>query len=320
MVQVKDDVASEAFATVRQPFFGTDVKQLNVARGDLVTIKERSSVWCTVRHHGTGRVGLVPTAYINVPPAPGTKRPSKAAVIARLTQQSQKDVDTGLLNHAGVTASGSKEYWRTIAVPLEAHIAAARKGLFVPEGLQGAREFFSTHGDMREKLVKPAPARCNKLSQLATPRGGAASQTADQSPQPPSGRKPVLGTPRSAALSYRARPSPRQRLRSLKGSESARPAIKSRPQEFFAADTYVGQATVTSLRTQMIDRTVNLNVPAEGAAQSRSAEALVQRLSERDIDTAEEAAERKQRLEEEQFAAQFSAQLALAKRELHSER
>jgi len=67
----------------------------------------------------------------------GTKRPSQASVIARLTQQTQKGVDTKLLNH-GAACGNNKEYWRTVAVPLEAHMAAARRGLIVPDALQGS--------------------------------------------------------------------------------------------------------------------------------------------------------------------------------------
>jgi hypothetical protein len=283
---------------------------------------------------------LVPTAYINQAPKPGTKKSSKAAVLARLTQQSHKEADTGLLLSGDSQARGNKEYWRTIAVPLEAHVAAARKGLIVPDVLHGAREFFSTHEDMHERLVKPTPARGKKLSQLATPKGGTAAlariraeaqarhkdfDSVDGSktpkvPQPPSARKPVLGTP----LSCRAKPSPR-RLRSLKGSKSARAATESarsanerqRPQEF-GADTYVGHATVKSLRTQVIERKVN--DPCEATVELRSAEELARRLNERDVYMAQQAAERKLKLEEDQFATQFDAQLMAAKRELHYKR
>ena len=326
------DVPPESFATVRQAFFGTTQEQLNVARGDIVTINDRKGVWCKVRDHSTGRTGLVPTAYINMPPGPGEKRPTQLSVVSRLTQQTKKETDTNVLAHsAGQT--GKKEYWRTIAVPLEAHIAAARKGLFVPEVLQGAREFFHTHADMQEKLAKPAPARNRKLSQLATPKGGAsalqemrAQAEARQKefaasgmgeggtprvPQPPSGKKP-LGT---ASLTFRAKPSPR-RLRSLnaKGSESER---RQGPREF-GVDSYVGQSAVKSLRTQIVERRVR--EPAEATVEVRSAEQQARRLNERDIETAKVAVERKAKLEEEHFASKFDTQLAAAKREIHSQR
>ena len=101
-------------------------------------------------------------------------------------------------------------------------------------------------------------------------------------------------------------------------TESARSATERQRPEEFGADTYVGHATVKSLRTQVIERKVK--DPSEATIELRSAEEFARRLNERDAYMAQQAAERKHKLEEDQFAAQFDAQLAAAKRELHFKR
>ena len=262
-------------------------------------------------------------------------------VIARLYETKTAETDTDPL--AAGNPTGNKDYWRTIAVPLEAHIAAARQGLSIPHVMQGAREFFHTHADMREKLAKPAPARSKFLSQLATPKGGqsaleqmrsraiarqkefeAGGMTSPRLPQPPpgSGRKRPISALAPHSAGRAVKPSPRQRLRSIKGSMSERERRQG-PREF-GVDSYVGQSAVKSLRTQALERKIKVvsgsdsdNVASEAI---RSAEELARRLNEHDAATAEAAVARKAKLQEVHDDAQFESQLAAAKRQLHSDR
>ena len=303
-------------ATVRQSFFGEDDKHLAVTRGDIVTVQERMGVWCSVREQQTGRTGLVPTAYISMPPKPGQKKPTKNSVARRLYKTKARKEEVDPLSSSAPSTVGNRGYWRTVAVPMEAHVAAARQGLFIPEVLQGAREFFHMQPDLANKLTQPRPAGPKKLSELAapnplktvTPRGSGAEGVV---PHPPKG--PKAGGP----LSARTR-TPR-RLASLRkrGAQSER----DRRQEprHFGAETYVNAGGgAQSLRQQAIERSVGQHRPV--GAQQQSAVALAAQLSEHDAAEAAARSQRRKQQEDDAWQAQWETQLEAAKKEVHSAR